>query len=277
LLRGSTLIVIVAIALGVVAIPADSSAQIEIGYCPSDGGMQTFTICFLVCCPGDASPTELCATTPPVNCADPIAVMNAIAAAVAALAYGGNPVFGPAVVVATPIVGQTRYQFPLDPGFAAAGCCVIGGSAHFDCGTVSLQIDEPCAKTGSGGGGGGGGGPIKPKILGPAPGFPATLVIQFIGCPPIFVPLTGTETAADVQALLLAALQAAGYTAFINGDGDIEVTTDCTGNPPLGVDEFGLQGGIPMSLELEIGPRPSGPIGVEERSWGAVKSLYGED
>jgi hypothetical protein len=265
----------VLVALVLVLVSAvDSSAQIEIGFCQGTFGVfETFTICFIVCCPGDLVPTVLCATTTPVNCGDAAAVMGAIDAALATMVYGGNPVFGTPVVVPTPIPGQARHGYPLDAGFAADGCCVIGGSRTFQCGTVSLRINEPCAK--GGGGGGGGGGPIKIQVFGPAPAFPTSLVIQFIGCPPVIVPLAGGESPDTVKLLVLAALSGAGFTAFINADGDVEVTFDCTGAPPLGVDEFGLAGGVAMDLGLVVCPPPP-PIGTEERSWGELKGLYSE-
>jgi hypothetical protein len=96
---------------------------------------------------------------------------------------------------------------------------------------------------------------------------------MFEGCPIIFVPLDGTETAAGARDKVLAALLAAGYTAFINGDGKLEVTMDCDGTLPGGLDEVGLSGGLPMPLGVIICP-PELPVGVEDRSWGRVKDGY---
>lgn len=246
-----------------------ASAKVTISYCQGQPRFETFTVCVRVCCPGDLAPVELCCTTPPVNCSDPGAVMAAIDACMAGFMYKGMPVFGPGVPVGSPVGGQVRHEYPLSGPFAAAGCCVIGGRVIFHCGTMSLAIDCPCAKPG---GPPPGPGPFKLGVLGPPPG-PATLVVWFIGCPPISVVLDGTESVFDVKAKLLAALLAAGYTAFINSDCEVEVLTDCTGGAPLGVEEFGLAGGVPMALSLGACP-PSPPVGVDTRTWGQIKALY---
>jgi len=243
-------------------------ATVTISYCQGHG-TAAFTVRMQVCCPGDAAPTTLSCTTAPVDCANPGAVMAAMDACMAGMMYNGMSVFGAGVAVATPVGGQLRHEYPLDPAFAAAGCCVIGGGVTFECGTMSLAIDCPCAKPG---GPPPGPGPFKLGVFGPPPG-PATLVVWFIGCPPVSLALTGTESAADVRALLMAALLAAGYSAFINSDGEVEVLLDCNGLPPLGVEEYGLAGGVPMALGLGVCP-PAGPVGATPVLWGEVKALY---
>jgi hypothetical protein len=247
---------------------ADASAKVTIGYCQGQG-IETFTVSFLVCCPGDLAPTEISCTTAPVNCSDPGAVMAAVAACMASFMHAGMPVFGPGAPVGSPVGGQMRMEWPLDPAFAAAGCCVIGGNVSFKCGTMSLAINCPCDKPG---GPPDGPGPFKLGVLGPPPG-PVTLVVWFIGCPPIPVPLDGTETPAIVAAKILAALIAAGYSAFINPAGQVEVIADCTGAAPLGVEEFGPAGGAPMALELEVCP-PDEPLRTRRSTWGGIKALY---
>ena len=249
------------------ATPAFS--KVTIGYCQGHG-TDVFTVCVLVCCPGDLVPTELCCTTGPIDCSNPGAVMAGIDACMASFVYGGSPVFGPGVPVGTPVAGQSRHEYPLGGGFSAAGCCVIGGRVRFHCGTMSLSINCPCDKPG---GPPPGPGPFKLIVLGPPPPGPSTLTVWFVGCPPISVMLDGTETAAMVKDKLLAALVAAGYLAYINSDGEIEVLADCTGGPPLGVEEFGLAGGAPMSLGLGVCPPPP-PTPVLKRSWGELKTLY---
>lgn len=248
---------------------ATAHSTVTISYCQGHG-VETFTICVVVCCPGDLVPVELCCTTPLVNCSDPGAVMAAIDACMDGFVYKGMKVFGPKAVVGSPVGGQERHEYPLDPAYAAAGCCVIGGGPKFRCGTMSFAVDCPCDKPG---GPPPGPGPFKLGVFGPPPPGPSTLVVWFIGCPPVSVPLDGTESPADVRAKLLAALLAAGYTAFINSDGEVEVLTDCTGGAPLGVDEYGLAGGAPMALGLAACP-PVPPVGVQTRTWGQIKSLY---
>jgi hypothetical protein len=271
--RGANRLVHAAIALSVLLLAASSaSATLTISYCQGPfGRFETFTICAQVCCPGDLVPTTVCATTASVNCGDPFAVMAAVDAAVATLEYPvGTPIFGAPAVVPTPVGGQVRHEYPLGAAFAAADCCVIGGNVTFFCGTMSAAWACPCSKPG---GPPPGPGPFKLGIFGPPPAFPTTLTVWFIGCAPISVMLTGTETAADVKSLLLAALLGAGYTAFINASCEVEVLTACAG-PPLGVEEFGLGGGAPMALGLGACPPFMPPVGVRPSSWGAIKAHF---
>lgn len=252
------------------AMPQPAEAQIQIGFCQGQPGeLVTVTVEFVICCPPIGTISTVSATAGPVLCSDPMAVMAALSTAIGGIMFGGAPVFGAPFPVPSPVPGQGRIEIPLAPGFVASGCCVIGGGIDFDCGTFSLRIDSPCAKTGDPGGRG-----RKTKLcfLAPPPG-PSTFAMMFEGCPIILVPLDGTETATGARDKVLAALLAAGYTAFINGDGKLEVTMDCDGTLPGGVDEVGLGGGLPMPLGVIICP-PELPVGVEDRSWGRVKDGY---
>ncbi len=259
-------------ALGLLAAASPAQAQIAIGFCQGrPGSFDSFTISFLICCPGDLVPTRVTATTAVVDCSDAGAVMGAVNAAVGGMMFGGAPIFGPPVAVPSPIGGQARYEYPLSGPFAASGCCIVGGSVSFRCGTMSLRINPPCGKPGFPPGDGR---PVKLCLDSPPPPFPTTLAIKLEGCPIIFVPLDGTESAAVVRGKVLAALAAAGYTAFLNPDDKVEITGDCTGGLPTGVDEFGLVGGHPMDLGIEICPPPEEPTPYEPTTWGRVKSLY---
>lgn len=251
--------------------PASADAQIRIGFCQGAPGLGVFSASFLVCCPESPVPVLIVATTPPVDCSSAAAVMGAMNAAIGGLMFGGAPVFGIPVPVASPVPGQSRFDYPLSPEFLASGCCIVGGSVDFPCGTMSLRINPPCDKTDDPGGGGR---PTKLCIDAPPPPFPTELNVMFEGCPLISIPLDGTETPADVRAELLAALVAEGYVAFINEEAKLEVTGDCVGELPTGVDEFGLTGGPPMPLGILICPPPDEPSATSETSWGAVKGQW---
>jgi len=252
------------------AVPA--SAQIAIGFCQGTPGVfETFSVSFLVCCPGDLVPTTVTATTGPVNCGDAAAVMAAMNAAIATLTWDGDPIFGAPVPVPSPIPGQSRFEYPLSPEFLAKECCILGGSVDFECGTMSLRINPPpCAKTGDPEDRR----PVKLCIDGPPPLGPSTLNLILEGCGLVSVDLDGDETAAEVRAELVAALLTEGYTAFVNENDKIEITGDCDGELPLGVDEFGLTGGLPMAQGIVVCP-PEEPVGAAHSTWGAIKRRYG--
>lgn len=261
-----------ALFMGLGAVPDDASAQIRIGFCQGQpGSFGTYSVSFLICCPGDSVSTRVTASTGLIPCDDAAGVMTAMNAAVAGMMFGGSPIFGPAAPVAGPVAGQARFDYPLSPAFAASGCCIVGGNVTFDCGTMSLRINPPCDKKGDPGGGGRA---TKLCVDFAPPPIPTTLGIMFEGCPLILVEFDGTETLDEALGKILAALGGAGYTAFINSDGKIEVTEDCDGDLPTGVDEFGLVGGLPMPLGIEICPTPDPTVGVEIESWGSIKSKY---
>jgi hypothetical protein len=251
-----------------VVVPA--SAQIAIGFCQGQGGtFESFSASFLVCCPGDPAPTPVTAVTAPVDCGDASAVMAAMNAAIGALTWGGSPIFGAPIPSPSPIPGQARFEYPLSPAFLAMGCCIVGGSVDFECGTMSLRINPPCSK----GGDPRDRRPVKLCVDGPPPG-PSTLNLILEGCLLVAVMLDGDETAAEVRAELLAALLGAGYSAFINADDKVEITEDCTGELPLGVDEFGLTGGLPMPQGIVVCPPPDDPVPWQPASWGMLKGRF---
>jgi hypothetical protein len=253
--------------LALTALASPASAQIAIGFCQGEPGVfETFSATFLVCCPGDLVATPVTAVTGPVNCGDASAVMAALNAAIGALTWLGSPIFGPPVPVPSPVPGQARFEYPLSGAFLAAGCCIVGGDVEFECGTMSLRINPPCSKLGDPEDRR----PVKLCIEGPPPG-PSTLNLILEGCPSIAVALVGDETAAEVRAKLLDALLDAGYIASLTAEGKILITGDCTGEPPLGVDEFGLTGGLPMPQGINICP-PEEPVDAFPASWGGLKS-----
>jgi len=247
------------------------SAQIAIGYCQGTPGVfETFSVTFLVCCPGDLTATEVTVTTGPVDCGSAAAVMAAVNAAIGTMMSGGSPIFAAPVAVPSPVPGQARFEYPLSMEFLDSECCIIGGSVDFECGTMSLRINPPpCAKTGDPGDW-----PVQLCIDGPPPG-PSTLNLILEGCPLVDVPLDGDETAAEVRAELLAALLLAGYSAFLNDDGKVEIVGDCMGELPMGVDEFGLSGGLPMAQGILVVCPPDDPVPFEDTTWGAVKASWG--
>ncbi len=267
--RTLSCIALLLLAVSLAAVPAD--AQIAIGFCQGAGGFHIYSVSFLVCCEGDLVPTLVTASTPPVDCSSAAAVMAAMNAAIGGMLWDGAPIFGAPVPVASPVPGQARFEYPLAPGFLAAGCCIVGGSVDVPCGTMSLRINPPCAKNGDGGGGGR---PTKLCIDSGPPPVPIDLNIMVEGCPLIAVALDGTETAAEVRAKVVAALLLAGYTAFINDEDKVEITGDCGGALPTGIDEFGLTGGVPMDLGVEICPPPDDPTATEETTWGAFKERW---
>lgn len=262
-------IALLLLAVSFSAVPAE--AQIAIGFCQGSGGPTVYSVSFLVCCEGDLVPTPVTVSTPPVDCSSAAAVMAAVNAAIGGMMWDGAPIFGAPVPVPTPVPGQARFEYPLTPGFLAAGCCIVGGSVDVKCGTMSLRINPPCAKEG---GGGGGGRPTKLCIDSGPPPMPIDLNVMVEGCPLIAVALDGTETAAEVRAKVVAALLLVGYTAFINDEDKVEITGDCDGDLPTGIDEFGLTGGVPMDLGIEICPPPDDPTPTEETNWGTLKELW---
>lgn len=268
----SKFVVVALVALvvsGFLAAPA--SSQIQIGFCQGPpGSFLTVTIKLVICCPPLGAISTVSTTVGPIPCDDPGGVMGAVDAAMLGIMFGGGPVFAAAADVPSPVAGQARSEYTLSPGFLASGCCVIGGGISFNCGTFSLRFDSPCPKTGDPGGGG-----RKKKLCfdSPPPPFPTTIAVKFEDCPIIFVALDGTETADDARDKVLAALVGAGYAAFINIDGKIEVDADCMGGLPKGIDEFGVSGGLPMALGIVVCP-PDLPVPVEKRTWGSVKELF---
>jgi len=251
------------------ATAAPAPAQVAIGFCQGAGGLASYGASFLICCPGDPATYSVDLTVGPVDCGSAAAVMGAMNAAVAGLMFGGSPIFGAPVPVPSPVPGQARFEYPLSPAFLASGCCIIGGSVDFDCGTMSLRINPPCDKLGIPPGGGR---PTKLCLDSPPPPFPTTLVLVLEGCDAVLVPLDGTETPAAARAKVLSALLIAGYDAFLNDDDKIEIIGDCTGEEPTGVDEFGLAGGVPMPLGISICPLPTEPTGERPITWSRVKA-----
>ena len=250
----------------------DAAAQIRIGFCQGPpGDLVTVTVEFKICCPPLGTISTISATAGPVSCDDAGAVMGALNAAVAGLVFGGGPVFGTPVAVPSPVPGQARFEYPLDPDFVASDCCVVGGSIDFDCGTFSLRMNAPCPKAGDPGGGGR---VTKLCFDSPSPPSPSTVAVMFEGCPLVTVPVPPGAPADLVRDAVLAALLAEGYTAEINADGKLEVTGDCTGMEPTGVDEFGVVGGLPMDLGIVICPPPLTPVPNVPGSWGAIKSFF---
>lgn len=256
-------------ASGVVS-PAD--AQIQIGFCQGPpGGIVTVTVKFIICCPplGTISNVSAMASAP---CDDPTAVMSAISAAIAGIMFAGDPVFDTPVAVPSPVAGQARYEYPLSAAFAASGCCVVGGGVSFDCGTFSLRINPlDCAKLGDP--------PDGSKMVlccetPTPPPAPVTLAIVFEGCPPVFVGLPPGLSCDEVADAIVAALTVAGFSAFKNAEGKVEVHEDCTGELPTGIDEFGLAGGISMGLGVVVCPPPGIPVPVERDTWGGIKHKY---
>jgi hypothetical protein len=253
----------------ILSLAAPARAQgpgVQLGFCPgAPGHVATVTITVVIACP---TPITLTATAVG-PCDDAAAFMAAVDAAMAGLNVGGVPIFDPPVAVGGGVAGQDRHEYPLSPAFLFnTNCDFLSIDIDFDCGTMGMAVLIPGCH--------GCPGLVRPllklSVHGPPPG-PSSLAIKIAGCPMLIVPLDGTETAAGVAAKVLAALLAAGYAAHIDADGRVVIDLDCTGHPPTGIDEYGLVGGLPMSLDMGSVP-PDRPTPARHGTWGAIKTLY---
>lgn len=247
--------------------PTAFAQGVQLGFCPGPPGhLATVTIEVVIACPLPITLTET-ATAP---CDDAAAMMAAVDAAMAAFNIGGTPIFGPPSVVAGGVGGQLRHEYPFSLAFLFnTNCDFISISIKFDCGTMGMAVNAPPCH----------GCPgiyhpaLKLSVDGPPPPGPSDLAIKFAGCPIVIVHLLGTESAAGVRDKVLAALLAAGYAAHVGTDGSVVVDADCHGSTPLGIDEYGVVGGLPMRLDMGSVPRPV-PTEVHRSTWGSVKASY---